>query len=172
MLLYPLRFCADVTLCVAALLCWSSCWTRAISYRCFYKFQQGITVASSAVGIVLFLRKIVDIEGVSENGVLCNFIPSVNLQFLGKLPQIQIFTQKNTPVHWGKFHLIKQEYSSVQGKKFMGLKPWFQTDQSYRDCIDHPKNKMPRKLRRLLRSVRTGSQWRSICLEIGNLGRL
>jgi len=32
------------------------------------------------------------------------------------------FSYKNTPVHWGDFASIKQEYSLVQRKKFIGTK--------------------------------------------------
>ena len=46
-------------------------------------------------------------------------------KFIGKLFKIQIFHTKNTPVHWGKIHPIKQEYSLVQRKKFIGMKTEF-----------------------------------------------
>ena len=38
----------------------------------------------------------------------------------GQKFEIQIFHTKNTPVHWGDLDPIKQEYSLVQRKKFIG----------------------------------------------------
>ena len=45
---------------------------------------------------------------------------AIKHKFIGKPLKIQIFHTKNTPVHWGKIHPIKQEYSLVQRKKFIG----------------------------------------------------
>ena len=67
--------------------------------------------------------------------------------FVGLPIQIQIFHAKNTPVHWGKIHPIKQEYSLVQRKKFIGMKTRFYTDQSHLHCID-VRNKKAEKLLR------------------------
>jgi hypothetical protein len=47
---------------------------------------------------------------------------AIKHKFIGKPLKIQIFHAKNTPVHWGKIHPIKQEYSLVQRKKFIGMK--------------------------------------------------
>ena len=50
---------------------------------------------------------------------------AIKHKFIGKPLKIQIFHTKNTPVHWGKIHPIKQEYSLVQRKKFIGMKNRF-----------------------------------------------
>jgi len=42
---------------------------------------------------------------------------AIKHKFIGKPLKIQIFHAKNTPVHWGDFDPIKQEYSLVQRKK-------------------------------------------------------
>lgn len=52
-------------------------------------------------------------------------IAAIKHKFIGMPVKIQIFHAKNTPVHWGKIHPIKQEYSLVQRKKFIGMKTRF-----------------------------------------------
>ena len=64
---------------------------------------------------------------------------AINHKFIGKPLKIQIFHTKNTPVHWGKIHPIKQEYSLVQRKKFIGMKTAFYTYQSHLHCIGYAK---------------------------------
>ena len=66
---------------------------------------------------------------------------SLKHKFIGKSLKIQIFHAKNTPVHWGKIHPIKQEYSLVQRKKFIGMKNRFYTYQSHLHCIGYAKEK-------------------------------
>jgi hypothetical protein len=66
---------------------------------------------------------------------------AIKYKFIGKPLKIQIFHAKNTPVHWGKIHPIKQEYSLVQRKKFIGMKTAFYTYQSHLHCIGKPKEK-------------------------------
>ena len=56
---------------------------------------------------------------------------AIKHKFIGKPLKIQIFHTKNTPVHWGDFDPIKQEYSLVQRKKFIGMKTRFYTYQSH-----------------------------------------
>ena len=73
---------------------------------------------------------------------------AIKHKFIGKPPEIQIFHAKNTPVHWGKIHPINQEYSLVQRKKFIGMKTVFYTYQSHLHCIDRPKEKAEKALRR------------------------
>ena len=73
---------------------------------------------------------------------------AIKHKFIGKPLKIQIFHTKNTPVHWGKFHPIKQEYSLVQRKKFIGMKTRFYTYQSHLHCIACPKEKAEKALRR------------------------
>ena len=72
---------------------------------------------------------------------------AIKHKFIGKPLKIQIFHTKNTPVHWGKFYPIKQEYSLVQRKKFIGMKTEFYTYQSHLHCIDQPNKKAGNPLR-------------------------
>jgi len=83
---------------------------------------------------------------------------AIKHKFVGLPLKIRIFYTKNTPVHWGKIHPIKQEYSLVQRKKFIGMKTEFYTYQSHLHCIGHPKEKSPENLGGLRASVHTGSQ--------------
>ena len=55
---------------------------------------------------------------------------------------------ENTPVHWGKIHPIKQEYSLVRRKKFIGMKTVFYTYQSHLHCIGVRNKKAENPLRR------------------------
>jgi hypothetical protein len=73
---------------------------------------------------------------------------AIKYKFIGKPLKIQIFHAKNTPVHWGKIHPIKQEYSLVQRKKFIGMKTEFYTYQSHLHCIDYLNKKAENLLRR------------------------
>ena len=72
---------------------------------------------------------------------------AIKHKFIGKPLKIQIFHTKNTPVHWGKIHPIKQEYSLVQRKKFIGMKSRFQTYQSNLHCIGARNKKTENLLR-------------------------
>jgi len=73
---------------------------------------------------------------------------AIKHKFIGKPLKIQIFHTKNTPVHWGDFDPIKQEYSLVQRKKFIGMKTAFYTYQSHLHCIAWPKEKSRNRKRR------------------------
>ena len=68
---------------------------------------------------------------------------AIKHKFIGKPLKNQILHTKNTPVHWGEIHPIKQEYSLVQRKKFIGMKTRFYTYQSHLHCIGTP-NKKPK----------------------------
>jgi len=50
---------------------------------------------------------------------------AIKHKVIGKPLKILTFYTKNTPVHWGKFHPIKQEYSLAWRKKFIGMKTAF-----------------------------------------------
>ena len=73
---------------------------------------------------------------------------AIKYKFIGKPLKILTFHTKNTPVHWGKIHPIKQEYSLVRRKKFIGMKTEFYTYQSHFHCIGQPKEKAENLLRR------------------------
>ena len=73
---------------------------------------------------------------------------AIKHKFIGKPLKILAFQTKNTPVHWGKIHPIKQEYSLVWRKKFIGMKTEIYTYQSHLHCIGKPKEKAEKPLRR------------------------
>ena len=50
---------------------------------------------------------------------------AIKHKFIGKPLKILTFHTKNTPVHWVEIHPIKQEYSLVRRKKFIGMKTEF-----------------------------------------------
>ena len=66
---------------------------------------------------------------------------AIKHKFIGKPLKILTFKTKNTPVHWGDFDPIKQEYSLVGRKKFIGMKTAFYTYQSHLHCVGCPKEK-------------------------------
>ena len=72
---------------------------------------------------------------------------AIKHKFIGKPLKIQIFHTKNTPVHWGDLDPIKQEYSLVQRKKFIGMKTAFYTYQSHFHCIGYLNKKAENLLR-------------------------
>ena len=76
--------------------------------------------------LIQYILKHADTGFCQHRRVSCSFdLMCSNKAFIGKPLKIQIFDTKNTPVHWSKIHPIKQEYSLVQRKKFIGMKSRF-----------------------------------------------